>query len=124
MNHLDLGNNKVIDETKQGEATMVHGENNNGKKLYLESYGCAMNFSDSEVVASILSKEGFTTTRDESEADVILLNTCSIRENAEQKVRVRLSDFKTRKKKQPGLIVGVLGCMAERLHQQSFYEMF
>ncbi|MFN5444602.1 MAG: tRNA (N6-isopentenyl adenosine(37)-C2)-methylthiotransferase MiaB [Crocinitomicaceae bacterium] len=122
MNHLDLGNNKVIDETKQGEATMVHGENNNGKKLYLESYGCAMNFSDSEVVASILSKEGFTTTRDESEADVILLNTCSIRENAEQKVRVRLSDFKTRKKKQPGLIVGVLGCMAERLKQNLLEE--
>lgn len=122
MNNLDLGNNKVIDETKQGEATMVHGENNNGKKLYLESYGCAMNFSDSEVVASILSKEGFTTTRDESEADVILLNTCSIRENAEQKVRVRLSDFKTRKKKQPGLIVGVLGCMAERLKQNLLEE--
>ncbi len=112
----------MIDETKQGEATMVHGENNNGKKLYLESYGCAMNFSDSEVVASILSKEGFTTTRDESEADVILLNTCSIRENAEQKVRVRLSDFKTRKKKQPGLIVGVLGCMAERLKQNLLEE--
>ena len=122
MNNLDLGNNKVIDETKQGEATMVQGENTNGKKLYLESYGCAMNFSDSEVVASILSKEGFTTTRDESEADVILLNTCSIRENAEQKVRVRLSDFKTRKKKQPGLIVGVLGCMAERLKQNLLEE--
>ena len=122
MGNLDLGNNKVIDETKQGEAIMVQGENTNGKKLYLESYGCAMNFSDSEVVASILSKEGFTTTRDESEADVILLNTCSIRENAEQKVRVRLSDFKTRKKKQPGLIVGVLGCMAERLKQNLLEE--
>jgi len=122
MSNIDLGNNKVIDETKQGEATMVQGENTNGKKLYLESYGCAMNFSDSEVVASILSKEGFTTTRDESEADVILLNTCSIRENAEQKVRVRLSDFKTRKKKQPGLIVGVLGCMAERLKQNLLEE--
>ena len=122
MSNLDLGNNKVIDETKQGEATMVQGENSNGKKLYLESYGCAMNFSDSEVVASILSKEGFTTTRDESEADIILLNTCSIRENAEQKVRVRLSDFKTRKKKQPGLIVGVLGCMAERLKQNLLEE--
>jgi tRNA-2-methylthio-N6-dimethylallyladenosine synthase len=81
-----------------------------------------MNFSDSEVVASILAKEGFTTTRDESEADIILLNTCSIRENAEQKVRVRLSDFKTRKKKQPGLIVGVLGCMAERLKQNLLEE--
>ena len=122
MSNFDLGNNKVIDETKQGEATMVQGENSNGKKLYLESYGCAMNFSDSEVVASILSKEGFTTTRDESEADIILLNTCSIRENAEQKVRVRLSDFKTRKKKQPGLIVGVLGCMAERLKQNLLEE--
>lgn len=122
MSNLDLGNNKVIDETKQGEATMIEGGQTTGKKLYLESYGCAMNFSDSEVVASILSKEGFTTTRDESEADVILLNTCSIRENAEQKVRVRLSDFKTRKKKQPGLIVGVLGCMAERLKQNLLEE--
>ncbi len=122
MNEHDLGNNKTIDESRQGEAVMVTSETNNGKKLFLESYGCAMNFSDSEVVASILSKEGYTTTRDEAEADIILLNTCSIRENAEQKVRIRLNDFKNRKKRQPGLIVGVLGCMAERLKQNLLEE--
>ena len=118
MSNIDLGASKVIDEKRQGEAIQIERSvPANGKKLFLESYGCAMNFSDSEVVASILSEKGYTTTRDELEADVILLNTCSIRDNAEQKVRTRLNDFKNRKKRQPGLIVGVLGCMAERLKQ-------
>ncbi|MCX7637948.1 MAG: tRNA (N6-isopentenyl adenosine(37)-C2)-methylthiotransferase MiaB [Cyclobacteriaceae bacterium] len=85
------------------------------RKLYIESYGCQMNFSDSEIVASILQKEGFDTTTDESQADVIFLNTCSIREKAEQTVRNRLTQIHNLKKKNPGLIVGVLGCMAERL---------
>ena len=99
MEHLDLTQNKVIDENRQGEATMVSTNlTGNGKKLFLESYGCAMNFSDSEVVASILTDQGYTTTRNEAEADIILINTCSIRENAEQKVRNRLTDFKNRKK--------------------------
>ena len=71
--------NKVIDESRQGEAIEMVNSNLEGKKLYLESYGCQMNFSDSEVVASILTKEGFSTTRNIEEADVILLNTCSIR---------------------------------------------
>ena len=123
MNHFEENKAKVIDETRQGEATMVlPGELKTGKKLFLESYGCAMNFSDSEVIASILSKEGIITTRDESEADIILINTCSIRENAEQRVRLRLNDFKNRKKRQPGLIVGILGCMAERLKQNLLEE--
>jgi tRNA-2-methylthio-N6-dimethylallyladenosine synthase len=85
------------------------------RKLYIESYGCQMNFSDSEIVASILQKEGFDTTSDENNADVIFLNTCSIREKAEQTVRSRLAQINNLKKKKPELIVGVLGCMAERL---------
>lgn len=114
---------KVIDEKRQGEAVAapepIHA---NGRKLFLESYGCQMNFSDSEIVASILTGEGFKTTAVAEEADVILLNTCAIRENAEQKVRTRLQDFKKAKKKNPGLIVGVLGCMAERLKAKFLEE--
>ena len=86
-----------------------------GRKLYLESYGCQMNFSDSEIVASIMGAGGFSTTQNEQEADVIFLNTCAIRENAEAKIWQRLRDFRTAKKNRPGLVVGVLGCMAERL---------
>jgi tRNA-2-methylthio-N6-dimethylallyladenosine synthase len=85
------------------------------RKLFIESYGCQMNFSDSEIVASILQKEGFDTTSDESQADVIFLNTCSIREKAETTVRNRLLQIQHLKRKRPGLIVGILGCMAERL---------
>ena len=107
---------KTIDETKQGEALMINTSTaKNSRKLYLESYGCAMNFSDSEVVASILAKDGFETTRNIEEADLILLNTCSIREKAEQTVRRRLASFKKMKRKKSSLMVGVLGCMAERL---------
>lgn len=113
--------NKVIDESRQGEAIIVEGKGGS-KKLYVESYGCQMNFSDSEVVASILAKEGYTTTRNVEEADVVLINTCSIRENAETRVRVRLTDFKKRKKEQPNLVVGILGCMAERLKQSLLEE--
>ncbi len=88
------------------------------KKLLLESYGCQMNFSDSEIVASILTQQGYVTTRDAEEADLVLLNTCAIRDNAEQRVRGRLQFFQTLKKKNPDLQVGVLGCMAERLREQ------
>lgn len=109
--------NALHDEARQGEVMDRKGtvENPQARKLFLESYGCAMNFSDSEIVASILSGAGFATTTQWTEADVIFLNTCSVRENAEQKVRQRLNDFKKLKKSRPGLIVGVLGCMAERL---------
>jgi tRNA-2-methylthio-N6-dimethylallyladenosine synthase len=111
--------NKVIIEARQGEAIEITAPSYaNGKKLYIESYGCQMNFSDSEIVASILTKEGYTTTRNEAEADLVLINTCSIRENAEQRVRNRLTEFKHRKEKNPGLVVGILGCMAERLKTQ------
>ena len=97
---------------------MVEGKKENSKKLFLESYGCQMNFSDSEVVASILAENGFDTTNNSEEADLVLINTCSIRENAEQRVRNRLKQYNKRKKQNPSLMIGVLGCMAERLKQK------
>ncbi len=119
---MSIEDNKEMDESLQGTATVIKtGKPSNGKMLFLESYGCAMNFADSEVVASIMTEEGYGTTSDEHEADIILINTCSIRENAEERIRKRLTNFKNRKKRQPGLIVGVLGCMAERL-KQAFLE--
>lgn len=123
MSENIFGQNKVIDEARQGEAILsTPAVKSNGKKLYLESYGCQMNFADSEVVASILTGQGYETTRNVDEADVVLINTCSIRENAETRVRNRLTDFKKRKKEQPGLVVGILGCMAERLKQSLLEE--
>ena len=106
------------------ETFKVSREVNTGKsrKLYIESYGCQMNFSDSEIVASILEKEGYDTTSEVSMADVIFLNTCSIREKAEQTVRHRLTHFTAMKKQKPGLLIGVLGCMAERLKSQLLEE--
>jgi tRNA-2-methylthio-N6-dimethylallyladenosine synthase len=93
-----------------------------GKRFYIESYGCQMNFSDSEIVASILRDNGFGPTRDADQADLVLINTCSIREKAEQTVRNRLAEFRRLKKSRPGLIVGVLGCMAERLKAKLLEE--
>src|SRR3982750_771424 len=115
---------KTHDESRQGEALMLKTETakNNGRKLYIESYGCAMNFADSEIVASILSETGFETTGDYHQADVIFINTCSIRENAETRVRNRLSQFGVEKRRNPKLIVGVLGCMAERLKSKFLEE--
>jgi len=113
---------KYIDETKQGEAFAIAERDGNSKKLFLESYGCQMNFSDSEIVASILNEQGYNTTLKVEEADLILLNTCSIREKAEQTVRMRLSQFKNLKKEKPNLTVGVLGCMAERLKTKFLEE--
>lgn len=110
--------NKIIDESKQGEILNLPNSTPNSKKLFLESYGCQMNFSDSEIVASILIDKGYTTTQNFEEADIIFVNTCAIRENAEQKVRNRLNDFKRVKQKNPKALVGVLGCMAERLKAQ------
>lgn len=114
--------NKIIDENIQGQPTVLEDGNRGGKKLFLESYGCAMNFSDSEIIASILSKNGFSTTDKLEEADVAFLNTCAIRDNAEQRVRARLRDFKKMKKGRPEMIVGVLGCMAERLKTKLLEE--
>lgn len=115
---------KVHDENRQGEAIAPQAGDvrTYAKKFYIESYGCAMNFNDSEIVASILNKEGFGATRDVEEADLVLLNTCSIREKAEQTVRKRLTEFKSIKKAKPGFLVGVLGCMAERLKSKFLEE--
>lgn len=114
--------NKVIDEERQGEATMVNDQKKSGRKLLLESYGCQMNFSDSEIIASILGEVGFSTTNEAEEADVVLLNTCAIRDNAEKRVRKRLEYFNALKRTRPHLVVGVLGCMAERLRDQLLEE--
>lgn len=114
---------KTHDEERQGEALVIDAPLvRNGRKLYIESYGCQMNFADSEIVASILLDQGFETTGDYKEADVVFINTCSIRENAEQRVRNRLSQFGAEKRKNPKLIVGVLGCMAERLKSKFLEE--
>lgn len=114
---------KKHDEERQGEALVVDAPLvRNGRKLYIESYGCQMNFADSEIVASILLDQGFETTGNYKEADVVFINTCSIRENAEQRVRNRLSQFGVEKRRNPKLIVGVLGCMAERLKSKFLEE--
>jgi len=115
---------KLIAEDRQGEAVITDQETNflNGKKLYVESYGCQMNFSDSEIVASIMGKAGYETTRNADEADVVLINTCSIRDNAELRVRNRLKQFQKSKKDNPDKVIGILGCMAERLKSQLLEE--
>ena len=121
---LELVSNKIHDENRQGEAFAPATENTPAfrKKFYIESYGCAMNFADSEVVASILNESGFGATRNAEEADLIFVNTCSIREKAEQTVRKRLTEFRKLKKQRPGMLVGVLGCMAERLKAKFIEE--
>ena len=113
---------KTIDEKKQGNSLVMEAKEGNNRKLFIESYGCAMNFSDSEIVASILSKEGFNTTQNLEEADLVLVNTCSIREKAEQTVRKRLEKYNAVKRINPGMKVGVLGCMAERLKNKFLEE--
>jgi tRNA-2-methylthio-N6-dimethylallyladenosine synthase len=87
---------------------------NKSKKIYIETYGCQMNFSDSEIVASILKENGYDYADEVKSADIIFVNTCSIRENAEERIRKRLQYFKSLKKKKPGLMIGLLGCMADR----------
>lgn len=105
---------KMIDETRQGEPLILNNSIGN-KKLYLESYGCAMNFADSEIIASIMQADGFRSTDTTDDADLIFLNTCAIRDNAELKIWARLKSFRQMKRKNPNLLIGVLGCMAERL---------
>ena len=120
---MDLAT-KVHDERRQGEAyaPIQNDANLYSRRFYIESYGCQMNFSDSEIVASILTNEGFGATRNFEEADLILLNTCSIREKAEQTVRKRLTEFRKLKKSKPSTLIGVLGCMAERLKTKFLEE--
>jgi tRNA-2-methylthio-N6-dimethylallyladenosine synthase len=121
---LDYITDKVQNENRQGEAFSPFAEDPNQyrKLFYIESYGCQMNFSDSEIVASILNKEGFGATRNFEDADLVLLNTCSIREKAEQTVRKRLTEFKKVKEAKPGMLIGMLGCMAERLKSKLLEE--
>ena len=114
---------KIIDENKQGETLAIEPKDGNKRKLFIESYGCAMNFSDSEIVASILANEGFNTTQNLEDADLVLVNTCSIRDKAEQTVRKRLEKYKAIKEQSnPKMKVGVLGCMAERLKTKFLEE--
>jgi tRNA-2-methylthio-N6-dimethylallyladenosine synthase len=114
--------NKTIDESKQGNALILEQKEENTRKLFIESYGCAMNFSDSEIVASILTDQGFNTTKNLEEADLVLVNTCSIRDKAEQTVRKRLEKYNAVKRINPKMKVGVLGCMAERLKTKFLEE--
>ncbi len=114
---------KIIEEEKQGTTLKLESKASNTRKLFIESYGCQMNFSDSEIVASILAKEGFNTTNRLEEADLVLVNTCSIRDKAEQTVRKRLEKYNRVKREQnPNMKVGVLGCMAERLKAKFLEE--
>ena len=113
---------KVIEENKQGTSLVLEQKTDNTKKLFIESYGCQMNFSDSEIVASILSEQGYNTTQNLEEADLVLVNTCSIRDKAEQTVRKRLEQYNAIKKINPSMKVGVLGCMAERLKSKFLEE--
>jgi tRNA-2-methylthio-N6-dimethylallyladenosine synthase len=124
MNSLFTLENKVHDESRQGEAysPIMESQASFKKLFYVESYGCAMNFADSEVVASILQSNGYGATKNCEQADLILLNTCSIREKAEATVRKRLTEFRKLKKINPGILVGVLGCMAERLKEKFLQE--
>ena len=120
-----VGMPKVIDEDRQGEALFweeAAAARISGKRFYIESYGCQMNFSDSEIVASVLAEDGFSPTRILEESDLILINTCSIREKAEETVRKRLRMFDAVKRQRPGVLVGVLGCMAERLKKKFLEE--
>lgn len=113
---------KIIEENKQGTSLVLAQKEGNTKKLFIESYGCQMNFSDSEIVASILHEQGYNTTQNLEEADLVLVNTCSIRDKAEQTVRKRLEKYNAVKKINPSMKVGVLGCMAERLKSQFLEE--
>ncbi len=113
---------KVIEESLQGTSLELAQKESNTKKLFIESYGCQMNFSDSEIVASILLDQGYNTTQNLEEADLVLVNTCSIRDKAEQTVRKRLEKYNKVKRSNPTMKVGVLGCMAERLKSKFLEE--
>jgi tRNA-2-methylthio-N6-dimethylallyladenosine synthase len=121
---FEAATTRVHDEKRQGEAyaPFLNDPVEYKRRFYIESYGCQMNFSDSEIVASILAQEGFGATRNFEEADLILLNTCSIREKAEQTIRKRLTEFKKLKRSRPSTLIGVLGCMAERLKSKFLEE--
>lgn len=115
--------NIPLAEEKQGEVLNISSSHARpGKRFYIESYGCQMNFNDSEIVAAILVEDGYSGTQEMTDADLILINTCSIREKAEESVRKRLRVFEKLKRTKPGVVVGVLGCMAERLKKKFLEE--
>ena len=122
ITEIDIIGQDTENENDITQYNGIFGHNINTKKLYIESYGCQMNFSDSEIVTSIMQKQGFCTTKTAEEADIIFINTCSIRDKAEQTVRRRLSQFNTIKKKNPKVTIGILGCMAERLKTKLLEE--
>ncbi|MDQ6477359.1 tRNA (N6-isopentenyl adenosine(37)-C2)-methylthiotransferase MiaB [Dyadobacter sp. LHD-138] len=117
---------KILTDTDKEACEIVRFSENepisNKKRLFIESYGCQMNFADSEIVASVMREAGFATTSDAENADLVFLNTCAIRDNAEQRVRTRLKQLNVYKKKRPGMLIGVLGCMAERLKAKLLEE--
>ncbi|HIF15493.1 MAG TPA: tRNA (N6-isopentenyl adenosine(37)-C2)-methylthiotransferase MiaB, partial [Bacteroidetes bacterium] len=120
-----MTNDAIIEESIQGTATVLKNTlqpENKHKKVYIETYGCHMNFSDSEIVASILKDQNYITTDNEHDADLLFINTCSIRDKAEQTVRNRLNQLKNIKKKNSKVKVGILGCMAERLKTKLLEE--
>ena len=117
-----MASENIIEEKKQGQALVTNNVTGNSKKLFIESYGCQMNLNDSEIVASILAKEGFNTTPLLEEADLVLVNTCSIREKAEQTIRKRLQKYNKVRRINPNMKIGVLGCMAERLKTKFLEE--
>lgn len=117
-----MSTDKTIIEKHQGQSLITEQVTGNTKKMYIESFGCQMNLNDSEIVAAILTKEGYNTTQIMEEADLVLVNTCSIREKAEQTVRKRLEKYNAIKRINPGMKVGVLGCMAERLKEKFLEE--
>ena len=117
-----MASENIIEEKKQGQALITDKINGNRKKLFIESYGCQMNLNDSEIVAAILAKEGFDTTHLLEDADLVLVNTCSIREKAEQTIRKRLQKYNRVKRINPNMKIGVLGCMAERLKTKFLEE--
>ena len=113
---------KIIDENRQGEILMHDSLNKGNKKMFIESYGCQMNFADSEIVASVMHDEGYSPTNSLKDADIVFINTCSIRENAELTIRKRLKQISEDKTKNPNIKVGILGCMAERLKSKLLEE--
>ena len=117
-----MASENIIEEKKQGQALVTLNKEENKKKLFIESYGCQMNLNDSEIVASILSKEGFNTTPLLEDADLVLVNTCSIREKAEQTIRKRLQKYNRVRRINPNMKIGVMGCMAERLKTKFLEE--
>lgn len=117
-----MASENIIEEKKQGQALVTDNVEGNSKKLFIESYGCQMNLNDSEIVASILAQEGFNTTPLLEEADLVLVNTCSIREKAEQTIRKRLQKYNRVRRINPDMKIGVMGCMAERLKTKFLEE--